>query len=184
MATVVLDMAMSVDGFVAGPNDEPGGLHDYFFSPSPATATVLAKGLATTGAIIMGKRTYELGAAQDGFVDNPYKVPHFVLTHTVPDQPARGAETFIFVTSGIRRALMLAQAAAGDNDVVIGGGASIAQQFLHAGLVDEIHLHLVPTLLGAGRRLFDGIGGASLPLEPVSLVGAPEVTHLRFRVVR
>jgi dihydrofolate reductase len=120
MSKVILDMAMSLDGFIAGPNGEDHGLHDYFFSPAGNTVGVLEEGFKNTGAIIMGRKTYELGASQqDGFVDDPYHVPNFVLTSQAPVNPARGAETFIFVTSGIDSAVEQARAVAGDRDIVV-----------------------------------------------------------------
>ena len=97
MRKVILDMSMSVDGFIAGPNDEDGGLHDYFFSPSGDTAQVVEEGIKTTGAIIMGRRSYDLGDQFDGFVSIPYKVPHFVLSHTVPEKPTKGETAFTFI---------------------------------------------------------------------------------------
>jgi dihydrofolate reductase len=183
MGKVVLDMAISLDGFVAGPNDEDGGLHDYFFSPSPETAAVIAEGIQETGAIIMGRRTYNLGDQYDGFADTPYKVPHLVLSHSTPAKPTKGETKFIFVPDGIELALAQAQGAAGAGDVVIGGGANIAQQFLAAGLIDQIQLHLVPKLLGQGLRLFD----TQYPpknLERTHIVAAPDVTHITYRVLR
>ena len=184
MGKVILDMSMSLDGFIAGPNDEDSGLHDYFFSPSGDTAQVVEEGIKTTGAIIMGRRSYDLGDQFDGFVSTPYKVPHFVLSHTVPEKPAKGETAFIFVTDGIESALTQAKAAAGDKDVVIGGGAHIAQQFISAGSIDELQIHLVPVLLGEGLRLFDHIGDRPVKLEKTSGVDAPDVTHLTFRVVK
>jgi len=127
MTKVVLDMAMSLDGFVAGPNDEDLGLHDYFFSPSSETAKVIEEGIQATGAIVMGRRTYDLGDQFNGFEDTPYKVPHIVLSHGVPEKPAKGQTEFIFVADGIESALRQAQTVAGGRAVVIGGGASAAQ---------------------------------------------------------
>jgi dihydrofolate reductase len=182
MGKVVLDMAMSLDGFVAAPNDEDGGLHNYFFSPSDVTAQVIQEGIDSTGAIIMGRRTYDLGDRFDGFVDTPYKVPHLVLTHSVPAKAAKGETTFIFITSGIENALEKARAAARDKDVVVGGGANIAQQYLRAGLLDEIQTHLIPILLGSGIRLFDHT--APIELESKRVIESTGVTHLKFHVVR
>lgn len=184
MTKVTLDMAMSLDGFIGGSNGEDRGLHDYFFSPSGATAKVIEEGFKTTGAIIMGRRAYDIGAAQDGFVDNPYQVPTFVLTHHVPEKAAKGAEAFIFVIDGIESALEQAKAAAGDNDVVVGGGANIAQQYLKAGLVDEIQIHLVSILLSEGIRLFDPVGAEQIELESTRVIDSTGVTHLRFRVIK
>jgi len=184
MGKVILDMSMSVDGFIAGPNDEDGGLHDYFFSPSGDTAQVVEEGIKMTGAIIMGRRSYDLGDQFDGFVSTPYKVPHFVLSHNVPENPAKGETAFIFVADGIESALTQAKAAAGDRNVVIGGGANTAQQFISAGSIDELQIHLVPVVLGEGLRLFDHISGKPVKLEKTSGVDAPDVTHLTFRVVK
>ncbi len=165
MTKIVLDMAVSLDGFISGPHGEDHGLHNYFFSPSGVIGEVVQEGIKNTGTIIMGRRTYEIGAAQpDGYADDPYQVPTFVLTHHVLEKVAKGAEAFIFVTDGIESALAQAKAVAGDRDVVVGGGANIAQQYLNAGLVDEIQIYLVPILLGNGLRLFDYI-----PMEPIGL---------------
>lgn len=182
MGKVLLDVAMSLDGFISGPNGEDHGLHDYFFSPSGATTEVIEEGFKITGAIIMGRRAYDIGAAQDGFADNPYQVPTFVLTHHVPEKFAKGAETFIFVTDGIESALDQAKAVVEDKFVVIGGGADIAQQYLIAGLVDEIQIHLIPKLLGVGVRLFDNLGLEPVDLESTRVIEGTGVVHLRFRV--
>jgi len=184
MAKVILDMAMSLDGFISGPNGEDHGLHDYFFSPAGPTAEVIEEGFRTTGTILMGRRAYDTGAAQDGFVDNPYPVPTFILTHHVPEKVARGAEAFIFVTDGIESALEQAKAAAGDRYVVVGGGANTAQQYLKAGLLDEIQIHLVPIVLGEGIRLFDHLGIEQIELEKTRVIDSSAVTHLRFGVIK
>lgn len=184
MSKVILDMAMSVDGFIAGLNDDDSGLHDYFFSPSGETAQVIEAGIKTTGAIVMGRRTYNIGDQFDGFENTPYKVPHLVLSHGIPERLAKGDTEFIFVADGIESALGQAKAAAGDRVVVIGGGASTAQQFLRAGFIDEIQMHLVPKLLGQGIRLFEHTGSKSIELERTNLIAATDVTHITFRVVR
>ncbi|MBI1879896.1 MAG: dihydrofolate reductase [Chloroflexi bacterium] len=184
MGKVILDMSMLLDGFIAGPNNESGGLHDYFFSPSGDTVKVIEEGFKTTGVIVMGRRAYNMGAEQDGFVDNPYQVPTFVLTHAVPEKVAKGAEAFTFVTDGIESILKQAKAAAGDKNVVIGGGANTAQQFMKAGFIDEIQIHLVPVLLGDGIRLFDHLGTEHIELESTRVIAASDVTHLQFRVIK
>jgi len=184
MANVLLDMAMSLDGFISGPNGEDHGLHDYFFSPAGPTAEVIEEGFERTGTIIMGRRAYDIGAVQDGFADNPYQVPTFVLTHRVPQRISKGAESFVFVTDGIESALEQARAVTDDRDVVIGGGANIVQQYLQAGLIDEIQIHLVHTLLGQGVRLFDHPGAGQTNLERVRVIEGSGVTHLRFQVIR
>jgi len=132
----------------------------------------------------MGRRSYDLGDQFDGFVSIPYKVPHFVLSHTVPEKPTKGETAFTFVTDGPESALTQAKAAAGDKNVVVGGGAHTAQQFISAESIDELQIHLVPVLLGEGLRLFDYIGGKPVKLEKTSVVDAPDVTHLTFRVVK
>jgi dihydrofolate reductase len=112
-------------------------------------------------------------------------VPVFVLTHHERDPlPLEGGTTFTFVTDGIESALEQARAAAGVEDVVIGGGADVIRQYLAAGLVDELSISLAPVLLGGGERLLDGLGDAAIELEQVDAIAAPGVTHLRYRVVR
>lgn len=184
MAKVVLEMAMSLDGFIAGLNDEDHGLYNYFFLPSGPTREVIEEGFKTTGTILMGRRAYDIGAAQDGFADNPYQVPTFVLTHHVPEKAAKGADAFIFVTGGIENALEQARAVTGDRAIVVGGGAHIAQQYLKAGLLDEIQIHLVHILLGEGIRLFDPVGVKQIGLEKIKVINSVGVTHLRFRVIK
>lgn len=182
MGKVVLDMAVSLDGFIAGPNDEDGGLHDWFFSPAGAEA--VEESVRETGAIVMGRRSYDQGDRVDGFAGSPYAVQHFVLTHEVPEKAAKGGMTFTFVTDGIESIIERARVAAGDRNVAVGGGASIAQQALRAGLVDEIQVHLVPVLLGNGIRLFEHLGGGKIELERTRVIDAPGVTHLMYRIVK
>jgi dihydrofolate reductase len=179
---VVLDMTVSVNGCVAGPRDEPEGLHDWFFDPSDTNKAVIERQIKAAGAMVMGRRTYDMGADQDGFVDNPFPVEHFVVTRTTPDTLAKGDTSFTFladVGEAVRRALT----AAGDRDVIIGGGADLAQQCLAAGLVDEIRLAVRPVLIADGKRLFDNIGDTSLRLELVDAIETPEVNHLHYRVL-
>lgn len=177
MTKVFLDMAMSLDGFVAGKGDEDSGLYNWYFDPSGNDSFIIEELLQTTGSMIIGKRAF--GDQPEGF-DTPYKVPHFVLTHQPWPAAARDGATFHFVNDGIESALAQARAAAGEKDVCIAGGASTAQQFLAAGLIDEIQIHLVPILLGEGLRLFD----AAAPLDQNRVLESPGVTHLRYRVVK
>jgi dihydrofolate reductase len=144
---------------------------------------VLAAGIAATGALILGRRSYDLGAQVNGFEHNPYHVPHIVLSHTLPATPARGTTPFVFVADGVASALQRAHQAAGERAVVIGGGANTAQQFLRAGLVDELHLHVIPKLVGQGLRLFAERDEVALQLERIAVVAAPDATHLSFRVL-
>lgn len=182
MGKVLLDMAISLDGFVAGPNDEGWSLHDWFFTPGDEA--MVEESINSLGAIIMGRRSYDLGDQQDGFVQTPYKIPHLVVTHRVPEQPAKGSTQFIFVMDGIESALRQAQTAAGDKAVAIGGGANLAQQYLKAGLVDEIQLHVAPILVGKGLRLFDEAATGVIQLERTRVVANTGVTHLKYTVVR
>jgi dihydrofolate reductase len=113
--------------------------------------------------------------------DPPYHVPVFVLTHHPREPlPMQGGTTFTFVTDGVQAALEQARAAAGDQDIAVAGGASTINQFLAAGLLDELYLHLVPIVLGAGERLLVDVGDPTL--EPVTVVASPAVTHIRYRV--
>ena len=115
----------------------------------------------------------------------PFHHPVFVLTHHARDPlEMQGGTTFTFVTDGIESALEQARRAAGGQDVALAGGADVAQQYLAAGLIDQMDLHVVPLVLGAGARLFDNLGGAAVKLEQVRAVEAPGVTHLRYRAVR
>ncbi|SRR6266566_2028546 len=107
----------------------------------------------------------------------------FVVSHDVPEKVAKGSTTFTFVTDGIESALKQAHSAAGDKHVGV-GGANTAQQYLKAGLLDEIHIHLVPVLLGEGRRLFEHLGTKHIELENTRVIESPGVTHLKFRVVK
>lgn len=184
MGKVILDMSMSLDGFIAGPEDQPERLHDWMF---PAVGLVAAENQAiidesirTTGAIIMGRHMYNLGAVQNGFADNPCQVPHYVLTRNPPDQPAAGDTSFIFVSDGIESALAQAKAAAQERNVAIAGGAYTAQQAIHAGILDEIHLHLIPVFLGEGLRLLEPFHGNYIELESRQAVSASGVIHLQL----
>jgi dihydrofolate reductase len=180
MAGVLMDMAISLDGFVSGPGGADAGLYDWYFEPSPASAPIVEELVRTTGAIVIGRGAFGTGE-DEGWDDTPYHVKHFVVTHRPPERPVSGSVDFTFVTDGIVRAVELARAAAGDRWVTVGGGADTARQLLALGLVDELQLHLVPVLIGDGLRLF-------LPGEPghtgtiVRVVDAPNVTHLRYRL--
>jgi dihydrofolate reductase len=155
-----------------------------------ADSEVVDKLTEGVGAYIMGRRMFGGGdgpwdESWKGWWDDnpPYHVPVFVLTHHPREPlPMEGGTTFTFVTDGIESALEQARAAAGDGDVQVAGGASAVQQYLAAGLLDELHLHIAPVLLGAGERLLENVGDPTL--EPVAVVGSPAVTHVKYRVVR
>jgi len=203
MGKVVVDLSMSLDGFITGPNDGiemplgEGGerLHDRIFRGKPdrsgssprqsaidVNRAVLDEAFETTGAIVMGRRLFDIEEKPWGD-EPPFQVPVFVLTHRPREIIKKGKTTFTFVTDGIERALERAQAVAGDKDVSV-SAANVAQQYLQAGLLDEIQIHLVPILLGQGRRLFEHLGTESIELENTRVVEAPGVTHLRFCIMR
>jgi dihydrofolate reductase len=155
---------------------------------------VVAEAQQATGAFLMGRKMFSGGSGPweddpnaDGWWgdDPPFRVPVFVLTHHPRESVTKqGGTTFVFVTEGIESALEQAQAAAGDKDVNIAGGASIVQQYLRAGLLDELQIHVAPMLLGGGTRLLEHLGADPPRLEPTRVIESPQVTHLRYRVVR
>jgi len=211
MSRVTCQISASLDGFVAGPNQSlenplgEGGerLHEWAIATDAwrarhrreggehnADAEVVADVTQNVGAYIMGRKMFGGG---DGPHDEswrgwwgedpPFHVPVFVLTHHAREPlPMEGGTTFTFVTDGIESALEQARAAAGERDVQIAGGATAVQQYLAAGLLDELYLHTVPVILGAGERLLDGVGDPAL--EIVDVVNGPGATHVKYRVVR
>ena len=149
-----------------------------------ATA-VLTDGVASIGAVIAGRRTYDDSVpwwGADG-PTGPARVPVFVLSHDVPEGTPEGG-VYTFVTGGIEAALEQARAAAGEKGVTVMGGAETGQQFLRAGLVDELSIHLVPVLFGSGTRMFDNLGDQHLQLEPTETIQTAAATHLRYRVAK
>ena len=209
MGQVTCQISISLDGFVAGPNqsvEDPIGeggmrLHEWVFATDSwrsqhgeeggernADAEVVDEVFEGIGAYIMGRKMFGGG---DGPWDEswrgwwgddpPYHTPVFVLTHHAREPlEMQGGTTFHFVTDGIESALEQARAAAGDKDVSIAGGASAVGQYLAAGLLDELYLHIVPVVLGAGERLLENVGDPTL--EPVNVVASPGVTHVKYRV--
>jgi dihydrofolate reductase len=201
MAKVTVALTVSLDGYIAGPNDGlvhplgEGGtaLFEWYFTGdtpsryydrmrlSQQSAEVLDAGVDTLGAVVTGRRTYEIANAWEGEGPVPgLPLPLFILTHSVPAEVPETSVPYTFVTDGIESAIKQAAAAAGDKYVSLMGSYA-AQQCLRAGLLDEIQVSVVPLLLGGGVRLFDHIGGP-VRLEPISVVDAPGVTHLRYRV--
>lgn len=202
MNKVVIDMSMSLDGFVAGPDDgkaDPlgrhGGMHifDWYFSgreeyrdpvfrPEPGpNHDEVERMFVESGAFIFGRRTYEIADGWAGRhpVDG---APVFVLTHNPPTDYPRGPSNITFVTDGIESAIRRARAVAGDKDIKL-GGASPGKQALTAGLCDEILIHLAPYLLGGGVRLFDSLDDG-IQLEKLAVSDGAFATHLRYRVIR
>ncbi|PSJ63924.1 dihydrofolate reductase family protein [Pseudaminobacter soli (ex Li et al. 2025)] len=192
MGRVVMAFSMSLDGFVAGPGvsvEQPMGeggerLHEWLFNESPDRGVdpEMARELSdSVGAVVLGRRTFEVGLGP--WEDTPYPVPCFVLAHERHENLAMPSGTFTFVNDGIEIALGKAQAVAGERDVIL-MGADTAQQYLRAGLVDEIYIQLVPLVLGSGTRLFENLGTEPIELEMTRAVKSPFVTHMRFRVLR
>jgi dihydrofolate reductase len=212
---VVVEMTMSLDGFVAAPNptfEEPLGqggmrLHDWVFGLSSwrerhgleggtadSDSALIEESFASTGAVVMGRKMFSGGEgpweddpnANGWWGDEPpFHVPVFVLTHhTREPVTMQGGTIFAFVTGGIEAALAQARAAAGERNVSVAGGASVVQQLLTAGLVDELKVHVAPLLLGGGLRLFGDLDGGPVELEPTRVLGSPKATHLAFRLSR
>lgn len=181
MSRVLLDMAISLDGFIGSVDTTDPGLYDWYFEPSDVSRPVVDELVETTGAIVIGRGAFGTGDDAAGWDDTPYDVPHYVITHGPPPPAPRGAVEFIFVTEGVEAAMAAAGGRAGDRYVTIGGGADIARQALAAGLVDELQLHVVPVLLGAGIPLFDQSGHRQ-DLTLARVVNGPVVTHLRYHL--
>jgi dihydrofolate reductase len=154
---------------------------DMVFRVSPQSAELLREAHSNMGASVTGRRTFDIANGWGG--KPPLSVPTFVVTHTVPLKWVYEGSPFTFVTDGVESAVERAKAVAGDKDVAV-GAASLAQQCLKLGLLDEIQIHLVPVLLGGGVRLFDHLGDGQVELESTRVIETPGVTHLTFRVVR
>jgi dihydrofolate reductase len=195
MGKVVTGIAMSLDGFIAGPNDEVSQLFKWYFGGdveipiqdgtmslrvSPKSAEVLEGAFRSTGAMVAGRRMFDIS---HGWGGHPPFAPCFILTHHPPQEWIKEGSPFTFVTDGIESAIAQAKAAAGDKDVAV-ATATTTQQALKAGLLDEISIGLSPLLLGEGVRLFEHLGIEPVELEIVQVVEAPGVTHLRYRVVK
>jgi len=206
MAKVVVELSMSLDGFIAGPNDSPenglgdGGERlfkwyssgdtdfplpgtDMVFKISRASAEFLRESWQNIGASVTGRRTFDIAHGWGGNPPGGADAPHFVVTHTVPQEWVRPGLPFTFVTDGVESAIEKAKQAAGDKNVDV-IGASIVQQSIKAGLLDEIQIDLAPVLLGGGVSMFGYLGTGPIELERIKVVEGLDVTHLRFRVVK
>jgi len=213
MGRLRFNITMTLDGYVAGPNQSvknPLGegadhLHDWmlklktFREPHGEVGgetgindDVLRENFANAGATIMGRNMFGGGPGPWGKEpwrgwwgdDPPFHHPVFVLTHHAREPLVmQGGTTFTFVTDGIESALEQAKEAAGTKVVVLGGGADVAQQYLAAGLIDEMEIHVVPLLFGGGARLFDDLRGSDVKIEPIRTIEGPGVTHLKYRIV-
>ncbi|MBV9614361.1 MAG: dihydrofolate reductase family protein [Ktedonobacteraceae bacterium] len=193
MSTSVLYMSMSLDGYIAGPNDEPdnpGGdgfmqLHKWFATPSgeffwpSGEAGQLIDEINATGAVLVGRRTAE---QIDHWGGDHHGVPIFVPSHWPPGPSVANYPLVTYVTDGIASAMAQAKAAAGDRNVLI-HGAYTAQRALEAGVLDELQIHQIPVLFGGGRRLFEGLP-SRIELEIVRVIDTPQATHIRYRVCR
>jgi dihydrofolate reductase len=209
MSSVTSQISISLDGFVAGPDqsfEDPIGkggmrLHEWAFATaswreqhgrkggeSGVDSAVIEEAVEGVGAYVMGRNMF--GGGRGSWDESwtgwwgenpPFHAPVFVLTHHAREPLSmQGGTTFTFVTDGIRSALEQARAAAGEGNVAIAGGASAVRQYLAAGMLDELYLHIVPVILGAGERLLENVGQPTL--EPVKVVDSPNVTHVKYRV--
>jgi len=211
LAELRLDISISLDGYVAGPDpseENPLGiggeqLHEWAL-PLEAwrrphgleggevnrSSEVMEETQANLGATVMGRNMFGGEGSWDAKPwdgwwgdEPPFHMPVFVLTHHDREPLVKdGGTTFTFVTDGIESAFAQAEEAAGGKDIGLAGGADVAQQFLRAGLVDEMQLHVAPVLLGGGTRLLDNLEGANLELECIRVIAAPGVTHLKYRI--
>jgi dihydrofolate reductase len=204
MGQIIADITMTLDGFVAGPGDgieKPLGeggerIHQWLYDSASwrelhgqegggarADGKLVEESFERTGALVMGKRMFENGDGSNGWGDDPpFHKPVFVLAHEAREPKVQGDTTFTFVTDGIESALEQARAAAGDKDVAVAGGANALQQFIKAGLLDELQVHVAHILLGDGIPLFGRLGPEQIELEATRVMDAPGVTHLQFRL--
>jgi dihydrofolate reductase len=196
MGKVISGFTMSLDGFIAGPNDDVRQLFTWYSSgdtpfPVPGTDMVFQISRASAdytgelwgsiGAMVTGRRDFDVSNAWGG--RPPYSWPSFIVTHTPPQEWLMEGSPFTFVTDGVASAIEQAQRAAGDKHVVV-GGTTIVQQCIKAGLLDEIHIDLASMLLGDGISLFGQLGIEPVALERTAVIEGTGVTHLSFRVVK
>jgi dihydrofolate reductase len=193
LSASVLYMSMSLDGYIAGPDDRPdnpGGdgfmrLHEWLATTDgesgrpPGPAAELYGEMEATGAVLVGRRTAEQA---DHYQGNHHGVPIVVMSHRPPPPSVAGYPSVTYVTGGIESAMAQAKAAAGDRDVLV-HGADTAQRALAAGLLDELQVHQIPVLFGQGRRLFDVLP-SRVELEIARVIDTPAATHIRYRVRR
>jgi len=180
--TLIAGLTLSLDGYYEDANGSAGALYtDLEALQDSAYMKALQ---AETGAVLMGRRTYDMAEDPDGYADGyEFQVPLFVLTHQAPEREPKRNENlyFTFVTDGLESAVAQATVAAGDRAVTVVGGADLNRQLLAAGLVDELRIDVMPVLLGSGRRLFDDVAGTRL--EKLGVEEAGGRTSLSFRVV-
>lgn len=184
MGKVTIGMTISVDGYV---NDRNGSVGSLYPDLAELRETeFLQEEIRRTGAVVMGRRSYEMG--QGDFTDYEFQVPIFVVTHAAPENGPKGENEKLsvsFVTDGIESAMAQAKAAAGDKDVTVVGGPATIQQIIKAGLFDEIHLGIMPVMLGEGLRFFEQLAISEIKLEKVGIIeSVAGRTDLKYRVVR
>lgn len=195
MSKVMAEFSLSLDGFVAGADDDVGPVMGWYrqgdtelavpgapypFRVARATADLLREAWGSLGAIVTGRRDFDVSKAWGG--QPAMGLPTFIVTHHPPAEWAGPGSPFTFVTDGVASALRQARAAAGGKNVGL-SGTQVVQQALRAGLVDELQIDLVPVLLGAGIRLFGDTGPGPITLEQLEVIPGTGVTHLRYRVV-
>jgi dihydrofolate reductase len=196
MGRVIAEFTMSLDGFIAEPNDDIKRLFGWYYSGdtvfkmpdsdmefkvSQASAELLQDAWSKIGAIVTGRRDFDVSRAWGG--KPPLDVPCFIVTHSVPQEWAKRGSPFTFVTEGVERAVEQAQRVAGEKVVAV-SGSKITQQCIKAGLLDEIRIHLAPILLGDGIRLFDNLGAEPIQLGSPKVVATRDVTHLAYSIAR
>jgi len=196
MTSIIAGFTMSLDGFIAGPDDEVMPLFNWYFSGDTDftmpgmdrvfriprhSADLLQEEWSRLGALVTGRRDFDVSNAWGGKA--LMNLPTFIVTHNAPPEWSGPDSPFTFVTDGVESAVARARRAAGDGDIGV-GGTTIVQQCLKLGLLDELHIDVAPIMLGAGIRLFDGLDGAPIQLQQKFVVNAGSVTHLRYRVLK
>jgi dihydrofolate reductase len=198
MGTVAAGFSMSLDGFIAGPDDNVDRVFAWMFSGDTGMRVTIGEEdmdlkmsaehanqvqdmTRETGAIVSGRRMFDVAGAWGGV--HPMNVPVVVVTHHIPQEWTGKDSPFTFVTDGVESAVRKAREIAGDKNIGV-GGADVMRQCLELGLLDEIHIDLVPVLLGDGVRLFEYMGIEPIELEQTGVSQSPGVTHLSFRVVK
>jgi dihydrofolate reductase len=192
MGKIIADVSVSLDGFMAGPNisiEHPMGkrgdrLHQWLFNAgSNEIDSTVVKGIsAGIGAVVLGRRTFDVGF-NAWEQQTPYPAPTFVVTHHAKDALPTASGTFTFITDGAARAVEQARTAAGDKNVAI-MGAGITQELIRLAVIDELHIHMTPVLLGDGLRLFEHLGGEQIELEIVETTPSSKITHFIYRVLK
>ena len=190
MGKVIVDIAMSLDGFIAGTNVSPQlpmgddglRLHDWIFDKkTDIDANMIKEVMETSGVVIVGRHTYDVAIDDAWGGESPFSIPALVVSHTKAEKIVDG---FTFITGGIEETLKQARAIAGNKNIWIMGGANIIRQFIKAGLVNELEIHISHILLGRGTHLFDDTLVNVIELERIRSIGSDSVTHIRFRILK